>query len=339
MRRIPIRPRHPVTGPALLLVLAGLLVACAGGPEHEPAPDWVHGDPAADYPENAWLTGSGRAARLAEARNLARAELARRFRVTVVAETRDEEREVDGELSRTIDHGVRTRTDEVLTGVRIAEVWREPDNGAYHALAVLSRERAATDLRESIRELDRATETHLEQAATADDGLAVVAALTRALEAQRTRHELQPRLRILDPDGRGIPPRHDRAELAEERRASLATLRVTAEVAGDDDGSLQRALSGALANLGLDVVAAGTADYRMVVEPELTDRGRRDGWYWVEGEVVLRIVETDGDTRSESRHALRASATDAATARQRALNRTAELFREVLPGLLWGEDD
>ncbi len=334
MRPMTVRPRFP----GAWMVLVGLLAGCAGGPEHAPAPGWVHGEPAADYPESAWLTGSGRAARLAEARNLARAELASRFQVAVVAETRDEAREVGGELSRAVGHRVRTRTDELLTGARIAEVWRDPDDGAYHALAVLDREQAATGLRETITELDRATETYLREAATTDDGLAVVAALTRALEAQRTRRELQPRLQVLDPAGRGLPARHRPSELAEERRATLAGLRVAAEVAGGDTGTAQRALAGALANLGLEVVADGVADYRVSATLKMADRGLRDGWYWYEGEVVLRIVEPDGDTRSETRHALRASATDAATARQRVLARAAGLFEEALPALLWGKD-
>ncbi|MFP4696210.1 LPP20 family lipoprotein, partial [Thiohalospira sp.] len=191
-----------VRGCSLTLLLALALGGCASGPEREDRPGWVDGGELADHPREGWLTGTGRADTLAAARDRARAELARSFRVRVESESREVTRLEAGELEQEAESRIRTRTEEVLTGVTIAETWRAPEGGAYHALAVLDRTRAARRLRQEIGDLDGAIQRQVEAAESARDPLERVAALGRALEHQRARAGLQARLRVVGATGR-----------------------------------------------------------------------------------------------------------------------------------------
>ncbi|MGM0412873.1 MAG: LPP20 family lipoprotein [Pseudomonadota bacterium] len=316
-----------------MLVQLLVLGACATGPDPDERPGWVDGGEPADYPRGAYLTGTGRADELAAARDRARAELARTFRVRVESESRELTRLEAGELEQEAESRIRTRSDEVLTGVTIAETWRAPEGGAYHALAVLDRNRAALRLRQEIGELDRATERHVERAEAARDPLERVAALGRALEARRTREGLQAHLQVVGATGRGIEAPFSTAELAARHREALAAVTITPTAAGDEAEAVDAALRGALGNAGFTTATDG--DYALRAELALTDRGRRDGWHWYAGRLDLSLEDAAGETRGRQRLSVRASATDEATARQRLLDKLAErLEAEVRPRVL-----
>jgi hypothetical protein len=293
----------------------------------------VDGGEPAGYPREAYLTGAGRADTLATARARARAELARSFRVRVESESRDVTRLEAGELEREAESRIRTRSEEVLTGVTIAETWRAPEGGAYHALAVLDRNRAALRLRREIGDLDRAIRRHVEAAESAREPLERVAALGRALEGQRAREGLQAHLRVVGATGRGVDSPWSTAGLAARHREALAAVTLTPEASGDEPARMEAALRGALGNAGFTTSAEG--DYTLRAELMLTDRGRREGWYWYEGRLALSLADAAGEVRGRERLSERAAATDEPTARQRLLDKLAQrLEADIRPRVL-----
>jgi len=90
-------------------------------------------------------------------------------------------------LEQAVDRHIRTQTDQLVEGIEIADVWRDPDRGTFYALAVLDRARAARRLRAQMAELDGRSEAALRQD---DDPLRRVRGLYTALQAQWTRAAL-----------------------------------------------------------------------------------------------------------------------------------------------------
>lgn len=305
----------------LLLATVLALAGCAAGPAEGPAgpPRWVDGTPE-DYPARSHLVGRGEAAVREVAADRARAELAKTFRVRIESSLRDEQRftrtqDGDGdtrESSLAIERMVRTETDNVLAGVRIAEVWRDAGSGRFHVLAVLERQRAALDLRRRIIELDAATAARIAEARGAPDPLAAFGHATRALELQRERTGLQHNLQVLDLTGRGVTPAHSLARLDADRRALAAkvVIRVVAP-----EAALAEQVAAAVGRTGFRT--EGTAGYRLDARLDVVDLGERERWHWVAGtlEVVLRAA--DGRVLGRHEWRLRQAATAPELARQR----------------------
>ncbi len=320
--------------PLLTAALAALLAGCAGIPAEVP-PAWVAGGEPEAYPQREYLLGSASASELDTARDRARAELARAFRVEIEAETRqDEMLELGSDgarLEQAVQRRVVTRAEGVLHGVEIAEAWHDPVAGRFHALAALHRGRAAAALREEISDLDAGTSAYLRQADEAKDALRALDAWSRALAAQRERGELQRALRVVA--GRGVPLRHDVSELRAERWARIGSIHIAATADGDHADEVAAMLGAALGETGFRTNGNGS-DYRLHARLALDDLGEHDGWYWFRGGLTVTLYGPAGDARGERRWPVRASAVDRATASQRAVERVAGVLERDLPAAL-----
>lgn len=301
--------RHLV--PIVLLLLA----ACAtGGREKAAAPDWIDGS-SERYPPNVFLVGIGSADDLATARDRARADLAKIFRVTVDEVSRDQQQFSQqgggaGEYAADVQRDLVLRTEQVLQGVTIPESWRDPASGRHHALAVLNRSQAAARLRSDISGLDSATETLMNRARVAEDAFTRAQLALEVVEIQRRRDALQEMLRAVDPSGRGEPARWPLARLEADLRTALA--RITLDTSGEP--KWQQMLAGQLADSGFQVSSSGEYDVRLDVTPDVS---RRDGWYWVRGVAVLDVTGPYGVSLGQKRWEFKESATDRATAMMR----------------------
>jgi hypothetical protein len=324
----------------VILALLAVLAACAARPPAgEPGPPpWVDGTPE-DYPVRTHLVGRGEAAAREVAADRARAELAKTFRVRIESVLRDEQRftrtqDAGGEAresSLAIERVVRTETDNVLAGVRIAEVWRDPDSARFHVLAVLERQRAALELRRRIVELDEATAARIEAAREAPGPLAAFGAATRAVELQRERTGLQHNLQVVALAGRGVTPAYSLARLEADRRAlaGKVVIRVVAPEAG-----LADQVAAAVGGAGFRT--QGKAGYRLEARLDIAELGERERWYWLAGtlEVVLRAA--DGRVLGRHEWRLRQAATRTELARQRLRAEVVETLDRELEARLIG---
>jgi hypothetical protein len=338
--------RKRVIGVALL---AGLVGACAttgdrGESEGEPA--WIAGN-SESYPAAAYLLGRGRAQSGERARDRARADLAKIFEVAVEEVTRDvqafrqiDDDGVEGRVAELdVERRLRTRTDQVLEGVEIVDQWRDPETGAYHALAAMERSRAIQRLRAEIGELDEATGVWVERARERDELLARIDAASRAVALQRQRRALQRQLRAISRTGTGVSSEWQLERLIGDRDELRNRLRVAVVAHGDAGQRVSGTARSVASDAGLTVTDDG--DYRLVVRMSTDTIGPRDGWYWRIGSLAVELVGPDGTTHGGWRWPLKVAAAERALLEQRVDATVAEHLEtgleRALAGLRGGE--
>ncbi len=328
--------------------LAVFLIATGGCVSRPTMPDWVNG-PAEKYPGEQYLVGRGQAATAEEARDRARADLAKIFEVAVAVESEDiqtfrqksdsagKDAKPAGEYAAQASRRLTTRADHIIEGIQIAEVWQDPLTRTQHAFAVLPRLQASMRLRQEIERLDAATRKYLDESRAAADILMKIGAARHALEAQRERAGYQKSLRIVDPTGRGAESEWNTARLDADLADLLRRVRVAVQTAPDAPPGFAAAVSGAVAGAGFLIATGEKPEYVLVANLALEDLGLRDGWYWQRGalEVTLREMAANR-VRVSRRWDIKVSAQDHAVSRQRALDQAAAFLKKDLRETLIG---
>jgi hypothetical protein len=296
------------------------------------------------YPASRYLLGRGQGDTAALARDRARADLAKNFRVRVLEESEDRVTYTSaspGEgaparLEAQASRWIAARTDQVLEGARIAEAWQDPENRAHHALAVLDRLQAGAALRQQAARLDGVTREALAQARATDDLLVQIGAAGRAVEAQRERAEVQRVLTVVEPVGMGTPPLYELARLAADEAELRRRLRVAPRALEDPLGGLERAAAAALAAAGFLPEAGEAAGYELDARLSATEHPGADGWHWVRGTLEVTLKERAGAVRGSYRWDVKASGQQPELARRRAADQAARLLETELGGVLLG---
>ena len=318
----------------LWIVAVGFsLFGCASAPS---TPDWVNGK-SAKYPDNQYLVGRGQADAQEEARNRARADLAKILEVGVSAKSSDVTSFSSGPEGKTesqVSRSITTRTDQIVRGIQIPESWQDPQTKSYYALAVLPRSQAAIGLRADIDRLDAATRGYVAGARNAPDLLAQVASASRALDSQRERDAVQRTLQVIDVTGRGVEPEQNSGQLAADLAALLKRVRMKPQAPGSQE--LERMLSAALSAAGFVPEAGAAAPYVLFGSLQLDDLGMIDGWYWMRGTLEVQLTEAaSGKVRGNKRWEIKTSSPQKATAQRRTLDEAdATLKRELRPTIL-----
>lgn len=298
-------------------------------------PKWIT-DSTLEYPNAMYLVGRGAGSTAEEAQNRARGDLATIFEVrievanlnsTTVSQSGKKE-----QVDRVASQQVSATTDKVISGINIAEVWRDPVTQDFHALAVLPRAQASASLREELAKIDEALKQQMQDAQSADDLLLKVGSLSQALQSSISRDGFQATLKVIDPSGRGVPSPVAQAAIQKQIGDTLKKVRISPEIV-DDAGNNKFAsvIKGGLAAAGF--LASNAANADLVLESKLTlaDLGRMDGWNWTRGTVEVSLVEkATGRVRGSKTWPVKASARDAKTARSRALIEIEKLLKEEL---------
>ena len=322
--------------PWLAIVATGfLLFGCASTPS---TPDWVNGK-SAKYPDNQYLVGRGQADTQEDARNRARADLAKILEVGVSAKSTDVTSftsEGGGKTESQVSRNVVTRTDQIVRGIQIPEIWQDPKSKSTYALAVLSRAQASAGLRADIDRLDSATRGYIAQARGAPDLLVQVASAAKAYDSQRERDAVQRTLQVVDVTGQGVPSEQNSGQLAADLSALLKRLHMKPQAAAGSQDGLERMLSAALSQAGFVPEAGADAPYVLLGSLQLDDLGLINGWYWMRGTLEVQLTETgSGKVRGNKRWEIKTSSPQKATAQRRTLDEVdATLKRELRPAIL-----
>jgi len=313
------------------LTLVSLLAACATKPE---TPDWVNGT-SSKFPTNEYLTGRGQADSAEQARDRARADLAKIFQVKVEATSEDVQTYKGGtgqagEYQTETKRAVSASTDQIVRGIDIGDQWQDPQTKTYHALATLSRLSAGNALRQQINDLDAATGRYVEQARNAPDLMGQIQAASQALDTQLERTELQRSLRIVDITGRGLEPEYKVSQLQADLTGLLKRVRIKTVADNDSPKGFSQVVQGAAAAAGFNV-ASGNPEYVLEGRLSLNDLGKIDGVYWQRGtlEVTLKDVVSN-NVRGTQRWTVKASARDRASAVDRAVDESNKILRADL---------
>lgn len=317
----------------LLATAIATLSACSTGDTRPAEPDWLDGSAEA-YPLKSWLVGIGSADSLATARDRARADLAKTFRVSVderASDVREYSSGSDGEsYTQEINRELSVRTEQVLEGVTVPETWQDPATRRYHALAVLSRARASLRLREDISSMDASADSMLAAARRSNDDFEKAGIAQRVVDNQRRRAVLQSMLQAVDATGRGVPPRWPLGRLEADLRTALS--RITLQAVAADEW--QDLLAGSLGDSGFTVSPQG--EYTARLEVETAELPKRNGWFWKRAVVSLRISGPAGESLGQQRWELKESASDPQTVNLRLRQKVADILesegREAIIG-------
>jgi len=310
-----------------------LLPGCAS--DKPTTPDWITGD-SARFNSAQYLIGRGQASTQEEAKDRARADVAKIFQVAVIASSEDLQRSKSGstgtpQYEQQASRSISTRTDQIIRGIQIAELWQDPATKSYYALAVLPRLQAAASLRQQISQLDEATAGYIEQSRQHSDLFLKIAAASQAVKSEQEHESLQKSLQIVDPTGRGTASKWNSAKLQSDLDELLKRVRIAPQVTADSTPGLEEVLAGALANAGFMIETGQHPDFVLQARMELTDLGLEKGWYWQRGVLEISLSETaTGRVRGTRRWTVKSSATDRESAAKRAMNQADAILKKEL---------
>lgn len=316
----------------ILIVTASLLSSTAALAAQ---PKWIS-DSSLEYPNELYLTGRGTGSTAEEAQNRARGDLATIFEVhvevvtentTTVAQSGKKE-----QVNKLASQQVSAKTDKVISGINIAQVWRDPVTTDFHALAVLSRAQAGASLREELAKIDDEVRQQVDAAQAAKDPLLRIGALTHALEASIKRDGFQASLKVVDPSGRGFDAPISQVSIQTSINKALKQVHISPEVAEDAGAQgFPSILKGGLAAAGFLASNSAEAEFVLVGKLTMTDLGRQGGWNWVRATVEVSLVEKEsGRVRGSKTWPIKESAQDAKTARARTLIELEKLLKQEL---------
>jgi hypothetical protein len=306
------------------------------------APAWLNGE-ASKYPNAQYLVGRGEGSTESEAQNRARGDLASVFevRIAVVTQNATTVTQATGQktqVNKQATQQVSAKTDKVISGITIAEIWRDPVTQDFHVLAVLSRAHAAASLREEVSRIDQETQQFLQAANSATDPLLKIGALTQAWQSTVKREGFQSSLQVVDPSGRGAPPEVTQASVQMMINDTLKSVRI-APVVVEDSAVAEFAgiLKGGLAAAGFLATQSTEAEFTLEGKLSFNDLGRRDNWNWMRATLEISLVEkATHRVRGSKTWPVKASAQDAKTARSRALLEIEKVLNQQLRATLLG---
>jgi len=251
---------------ALILLSVLALHGCAWIGQSRP-PAWILGS-SKDYPPDQYLTGVGQADSQDAANDRAYGAVAKIFKAEVDSQARDWESFLQFEnrgttsIERrlTLDHVTRVSTDKVLENVRIMAGWVDERTGQHYALAVMNRAQAGTAMMGRIGELDGTVDTELNEFRQAQDTLAKLRHLRRALKTLVLREAHNADLRVIRQSGQGTASLYTVAGLTAELEQFLASrLSIGVDVTGAQAEPVRRAVMEGLLREGLPVTTQSVA--------------------------------------------------------------------------------
>ena len=308
----------------LLLLCISLFMACSTSGSKQP--DWINAG-SAKYPANAYLLGRGQSDNRALAQDRARADLSKVFQLRVIEESEDVVKfesqtlaaEATGTTATSASRYITTQTDQIVEGIRIAELWQDPTNKQFHALAVLDRNQAANDLRQAIQNQDTATEHEITFARHQDNLFSQLAHASQAVAIQASRYENQRMLKIIDPTGIGAPPVYNLASLRTDRDNLLQRVHIELRLLNDPIGGVEAILQGALSEAGFQHKTTINANYRLEADLQLHGFTDNKGWFWYRGSLQINLLSrAEEQSQGSHRWDIKVAAQNPDTAAQRA---------------------
>lgn len=327
----------------VLAVFAAVLSLLGGCATQISQPDWIAGNSTA-YQNAQYLLGRGQASTQEGAKDRARADLTKIFQVAVTVSSEDAQKfkraaadTEPGQYEESSSRHISIRTDQIVRGIQVVELWQDPVTKNFHALALLPRLQAATSLRQQINQLDEDTRNYIEQSQKNSDLFLKIAAAQLAVQSQQGRATLQQSLRIVDASGRGLEPLWSSSKLRADLDELLKRVRLALQVTEDSPPGLQEIVAGALAQSGFLIEAGQNPDFVLQARMNLTDLGLQDGWYWQRGNLEITLSETtNGRVRGAKRWSVKGNAADRETAIKRTLDQVDRVLKQELRSAVIG---
>ena len=288
-----------------LICMAVLLGGClastgesAGANDSTNAPIWISGT-SKQYSHQQYLTGVGSSPGQERAKDKARADLVKTFKVSIDSTSRlsvTSEQQTDARgsretVTRKASRDIETSTAMEMKNIRIAETWHNPQTGEYFALAVLDKATARRQLITDIETLDADTASQLQQSNNANDALDRIGHLNLAIAAQLQREELVHYLPVLGGARQNHASQWSLTELQARAKTLQRQLPIGVEVHGHNAARLADYAKGGLAAAGYKAGDAEGADYILRVSLDAKPAFHRDNLYWMFANLEIALRE------------------------------------------------
>lgn len=325
------------------LVVIGGLAGCATGDGRDTPPAWVDGIDER-YTNDRYLTGVGQADTLDTAKDRARADLAKNFKVAIEDVSTDTQRfssgdgGQDGKLAQDVSRDLVTRTDQVLRGAQVAEIWQDDKSQRYYALAAIERTKAARGLRDELANLDADVGKYVSAARDTDDLLQRVAYARRAAATHAERDELNTMLRTVERIGHGSDSPYTTGALEADLAALANRINVQVQASDEPGEDARDMLSAALTKAGFSSTLERDANYVLSGAVKLNDAKRIQGNNWVMGAMAITLRDAlTGQVRGTKQWEVKAaSGVDAELAHARAIEQAQAILNRELASTISG---
>jgi len=311
-------------------VLALLLAGCAS---HRPQPEWTISGQSKAYPASEFLSGTGVASDMKAARERARDNLAKVFEIEVESADGAKGQAAASEYANmgSVRGLFRSQSGYVMRGLRIAETWENPETHVAHALAVLSRKEAASNLRTEIQRLDETTDSYLQRSHSDRDVLHKIRDAQFAIDVQVARIAYEHSLRIIAPSDVGIARRWRMKDLNDNITGLLKLVQVQAVLPANSDPRLTQDVENALSGAGFLVAVGGKADFLLDTNLAMQDLGYQGSWNWVKAVLSVTLKERKTNVvRGSYQWTIKAAGTSSADARDRVMGQIGILLNKEL---------
>lgn len=328
----------------LLLFFIILISACSNTAiKQNDQPNWLD-DHSKNYPGQLYLTGQGSADNLNDAKDRARADLAKQFEVAINEHSLQQQKytqQQQGEqstekLQQSITRQLITQTTRTVQGIEIADNWHDKNTDKHHALAVLSRNKARQNFEQKIDQLDQQSRQKIKQAESEKDKLKKAAVVQQAIDAQLKRQTIQNALQVVDNSGRGKPEIISLAELIHARDKLISKIRFLPKTIGVQQQQLQPILSGSAASAGFQISTAEQADYTLQAKIKLNPSLEKNRWIWLLGTLELRLIDRNNNDIGIQRWPIKAASATIEQTEQRLLSDINTILKNELRTTLLG---
>jgi len=322
----------------IYLFLPGILMMNGCASTGSNPPDWVNGN-SDKYPPTKYLLGKGEDRYQAVARDRARADLAKIFQVRIQEQSEDSSkasRQTQGDktnlkLETSTSRNISTRTDQIISGIEIAETWQDKNSKQFHVLAVLERMKAGNNLRDSINQLDDVTAEAIRRARQSNNLLYKIGLANRTLQAQLEREIYNTQLKIVDYSGRGLRSPYNIANLASDRDALLKRMQIRTQVSADPLGGVADILNASVSEAGFSPASDDKAGYTLDARLVLNETHDAQGWYWQRGTLEITLTETENNQALGSkRWNIKESSQNQAVSKKRVLDKIEKILKAEL---------
>ncbi len=286
-------------------LMIALVVLLTTGLASAQTPDWVTGK-SGQYPDQLYITGVGSGDSRQEAENRARAQIAEVFKVQLNARfTNNKTETLNGSNGNVNGHSVDVTRSSVnvglvktLEGSEIADVWQNPTDMEFFALAVLNRRKASVRIADQISTLDTELVEVGAQIDTAKSKLVKLRLLASRKNIAVKRRDLNSDYSILSSTGQGLKLPGVSAEKANNDLVKFCRTEISFSLSSKGPGSESAAqvVSDNLTSQGFAINGSGNAkpDFSVEVVSNLDPSDTPlDGWYYCGWNVALRVTSND----------------------------------------------
>lgn len=286
-------------------LIVALLIFASSGLAGAQTPDWVTGK-SSQYPDQLYITGVGSGDSRQEAENRARAQIAEVFKVQLNARFTNNKTEtlsgsngnVNGQSVDITRSLVNVGLVKTLEGSEIAEVWQNPQDMEFYALAVLNKQKASARIADRISALDTELVEVGRQIDTSKSKLTKLRLLASRRNLAVRRQGLNSDYSILSSTGESLRLPGVSAEKASSDLTSFCQneIRFSLNSIGAGSASAAQVVSDNLTSNGFVINGSGDKkpDFSISLSSNLEPSDTPlDGWYYCHWNISLSVVANE----------------------------------------------